>query len=209
MPAAQSRLVCRIRWGPRPHGDGDGVNFAIFGGSAEQVYICLFDPSGTQELRRVRYPNAPTACGMATSKALGRRSGTACGRTAPYEPERGHRYNVNKLLVDPYARALSGTVRWSEALFGYRMASPRADLSFDRRDSAADVPKSVVTSEQFDWGADRAPRVAWADTVIYETHLRGLTMRLPGIPEAQTRYGGGARSRAHHRLSARAGDHGH
>ena len=74
---------------------------------------------------------------------------------------------------------------WSDALYGYRVASPREDLSFDRRDSAACVPKGVVTDEKFDWSADRAPRVPWADTVIYETHLRGLTMRLPGIPDAQ------------------------
>ena len=84
--------------------------------------------------------------------------------------------------MDPYARRLAGALRWSDALFGYRMGSPRVDLSFDRRDSASMVPKSVVTDERFDWGDDRSPRTPWPETVIYETHLRGLTMRLEDVP---------------------------
>ncbi|HEY4975635.1 MAG TPA: glycogen debranching protein GlgX, partial [Steroidobacteraceae bacterium] len=101
----------------------------------------------------------------------------------PYEPEQGHRYNANKLLLDPYARAVAGQLRWSDALYGYRISSPRADLSFDRRDSAFAMPKAVVTVDRFEWGDDRPPRTPWADTVIYETHLRGLTMRYGAIPE--------------------------
>jgi glycogen operon protein len=93
------------------------------------------------------------------------------------------RYNANKLLLDPYAHRLAGSLRWSDALFGYRIISPRADLSFDRRDSAFHMPKGVVSTQQFEWGEDRPPRIAWCDTVIYECHLRGLTMRLEGVPE--------------------------
>ncbi|HEX4050947.1 MAG TPA: glycogen debranching protein GlgX [Steroidobacteraceae bacterium] len=179
--------------------DATGVNFAVFGGRAEQVYVCLFDPSGRQELRRVALPECTDEiwhghiAGVGVGQLYGLRA------HGPYEPEQGHRYNANKLLVDPYARALAGTLRWSDALFGYRVASPRADLSFDRRDSAAGVPKSVVTDEQFDWQGDRPPGVPWADTIIYEAHLRGLTMRLPGIPEAQR---GSAAALGHERTIA-------
>jgi isoamylase len=99
----------------------------------------------------------------------------------PYRPEEGHRFNPHKLLLDPYARRFAGTVRWSDALFGYRVHSPRADLSYDRRDSAPGVLKAVVTEDIFDWGDDRAPNVPWSKTVIYETHVRGLTMRREDI----------------------------
>ena len=91
-------------------------------------------------------------------------------------PPRGYRFNPHKLLLDPYARLLSGPLRWTDALFGYRVNSPRADLSFDRRDSVAGMLKAVVTDDMFDWGDDRPPNVPWSNTVIYEAHLRGLTM---------------------------------
>ena len=101
----------------------------------------------------------------------------ACGyRAFGPEPHAGHRFNHNKLLLDPYARALSGDVHWSDALYGYRLHSPRGDLSFDRRDSAPAMAKGVVTDDSFNWGDDRSPAVPWADTVIYEAHVRGLTM---------------------------------
>ena len=188
-PAVGAVLAGTVSAGtPYPLGataDADGVNFAVFAGSAEQVYVCLFDPSGRQEVRRVALPECTDE--IWHGHIAGLRVGQLYGLRAhgPYEPERGHRYNANKLLLDPYARSLAGTLRWSDALYGYRMASPRADLSFDRRDSAAGVPKGVVTDEQFDWAGDRAPRVPWSDSVIYEAHLRGLTMRLPDIPAAQ------------------------
>src|ERR1035438_538266 len=113
--------------------------------------------------------------------------GPLCGARArgPYVAEQGNRYNANKLLLDPYARALSGPLRWSDALYGYRITSPRADLSFDRRDSAFAMPKAVVTVDRFDWGEDRPPRTPWADSVLYETHLRGLSMRHGAVPERQ------------------------
>ena len=115
-------------------------------------------------------------------------SGTAIFRTprpgllygyrafGPYDPQDGHRFNPHKLLIDPYARRLAGKLRWSDALFGYRVNSSRADLSLDRRDSAPGALKAVVTDESFNWGDDKPPAIPWADTVIYEVHLRGFTM---------------------------------
>jgi isoamylase len=161
----------------------EGTNFAVFAGNATQVELCLFDASGRHELQRLALPECTDGIwhGCVPSVSAGQLYGYRV--YGPYEPERGHRYNANKLLLDPYARALSGSLRWSDALYGYRLSSPRADLSFDRRDSAFAVPKAKVTAEQFDWGEDRAPRTPWSDTVIYEAHLRGFTMRLDGIAE--------------------------
>jgi glycogen operon protein len=161
----------------------EGCNFAVFAENAEQVELCLFDASGRQELRRLVLRECTDGVwhGYVGAVAAGQLYGYRAH--GPYLPEQGHRYNVNKLLLDPYARKLGGALRWSDALYGYRLTSPRADLSFDRRDSAFAMPKAVVTQDRFDWGDDRPPRTPWNDTIIYETHLRGLTMRLPDIPE--------------------------
>jgi glycogen operon protein len=163
----------------------DGCNFAVFAGGADQVELCLFDGGGRHELRRL--PLRECTDGVWHGAVPGIEPGQLYGYRAfgPYEPDQGARYNANKLLLDPYARGVAGAIRWSDALYGYRLTSPRADLSFDRRDSAFAMPKGVVTTEQFDWGEDRAPRTPWSDTIIYETHLRALTMRLEGIPEQQ------------------------
>ncbi len=171
---------------PHPLGatwHADGTNFAVFAGNAEKLELCLFDPSGRTELRRVIMPECTD--GVWHGYVPGLPPGQLYGYRAhgPYDPQRGHRYNANKLLLDPYARALSGSVRWSDALYGYRLTSPRADLSLDRRDSAFAMPKAVVTVDRFDWGEDRAPGTPWGDTVIYEAHLRGLSMRHSGVPE--------------------------
>jgi len=165
--------------------EAQGTNFAVFAGNATQLELCLFDTSGRRELQRLDLPECTD--GVWHGWVPGVFAGQLYGYRAhgPYEPQRGHRYNANKLLLDPYARALSGSLRWSDALYGYRVTSPRTDLSFDRRDSAFAVPKAVVTAEQFDWGEDQAPRTPWTDTVIYEAHLRGLTMRLEGIAERE------------------------
>jgi isoamylase len=180
-------VPCRVLVGaPGPlgaHWDGRGTNFAVFAEHAELLQLCLFDPSGRQELRRVALPECTDGVWhgylpeMAPGQVYGYRA------HGPYRPEHGHRFNPNKLLLDPYARRLVGSFRWSDALFGYRIGSPRADLSYDRRDSAPGVPKGVVSGERFDWGDDRPPQVPWSESVIYEAHLRGLTMRLEGIPE--------------------------
>jgi glycogen operon protein len=165
--------------------DASGTNFAVYAGHAEQVELCLFDPSGRTEQRRLPMPECTDGVWHAYVPNLP--PGQLYGYRAhgPYVPEQGHRYNANKLLLDPYARALSGPLRWSDALYGYRITSPRADLSFDRRDSAFAMPKAVVTVDRFDWGEDRPPRTPWADTVLYETHLRGLSMRHGAVPERQ------------------------
>ncbi len=102
----------------------------------------------------------------------------------PYDPERGHRFNPNKLLIEPYAAALSGPMRWSDAHFGYDAADPTLDLSFDERDSAPGTPKCRVIDPAFTWEDDRPPRTPWHDTVIYELHVRGMTMRHPQVPPA-------------------------
>src|ERR1700687_3237930 len=114
----------------------EGCNFAVFAGSAEQVDLCLFDAGGRQELRRLALRECTD--GVWHGYVPGVKPGQLYGYRAhgPYLPEQGHRYNVNKLLLDPYARKLGGAMRWSDALYGYRTTSPRADLSFDRRDRA-------------------------------------------------------------------------
>jgi glycogen operon protein len=168
------------RGNPYPLGatwDGLGANFAVFSAHAERIELCLFDPTGRREVTRIDLPECTDE--VWHGYLPNARAGQIYGYRAhgPYRPQDGHRFNPHKLLLDPYARRLSGTLRWSDALFGYRVNSPRADLSFDRRDSAPSLPKAVVTDDVFDWGDDRPPNVQWSKTVIYEAHLRGLTMR--------------------------------
>src|SRR3546814_321365 len=99
----------------------------------------------------------------------------------PYDPRRGHRFNHHKLLIDPYAKALTGEVRWHDACFGYRIGSSRGDLSFDRRDSASVMPKSIVVDPVGTWGRDARPMTPWSDTVIYEAHVKGMTALHPDV----------------------------
>ncbi|GLK81499.1 glycogen debranching protein GlgX [Methylopila turkensis] len=161
--------------------DGLGVNFAVFSSNAEQIDLCLFDPSGRREIARVALPEKTDE--VFHGYLAGARAGLLYGFRAhgPYDPQHGHRFNPNKLLLDPYAKQISGEVRWSDALYGYRLHSPRGDLSYDRRDSAPGMPKAIVTDDAFNWGDDRPPNVPWSETVIYEAHLRGLTMQRPDI----------------------------
>ncbi|NUT15713.1 MAG: glycogen debranching protein GlgX [Cupriavidus sp.] len=158
------------------HWDGLGVNFAVFSAHASRIELCLFSDNGRKELARLPLPECTDEIwhGYLPNAALG----TLYGYRAhgPYDPGHGHRFNPHKLLLDPYARQLSGPVRWSDALFGYRLQSARADLTPDRRDSAPTMPKAVVVDESFHWGDDRPPAVPWPATVIYEAHLRGLSM---------------------------------
>ena len=100
----------------------------------------------------------------------------------PYEPENGYRFNPAKLLIDPYAKALAGTVDWNQPVFGYPLGNPNEDLEKDDRDSAAGVPKGVVTTPHFDWENDRPPLTPWHDSIIYELHVKGFSARNPGIP---------------------------
>src|SRR5256714_5150434 len=156
--------------------DGLGTNFAVFSAHAERVDLCLFDPSGKRQIHAFTLPERTDE--VWHGYLPNARAGVLYGYRAygPYDPQNGHRFNQYKLLLDPYARRIAGDLRWSDALFGYRVNSPRADLSFDRRDSAPGMYKAVVTDESFNWADDRPPHVPWSDTVIYEVHLRGLSM---------------------------------
>jgi glycogen debranching enzyme GlgX len=162
--------------------NGKGVNFALFSENAERVELCLFDPSGRSETERIElreYTN-DVWHGYLSEVVPGQLYGYRV--FGPYVPERGHRFNHHKLLIDPYARMLQGQFDWNDAVFGYDKASPDGDLSFDTRDSAPFVPKCCVVDPAFTWGADRPPRRPWHDTVIYELHVRGFTMLHPDVP---------------------------
>lgn len=164
------------------HWDGHGTNFALFSAHADAVELCLFDDSGKHETARLRLPECTN--GIWHGYLPNARAGQLYGYRVhgPYRPEEGHRFNPNKLLLDPYARKIAGELKWSDALYGYRIGARQGDLSFDRRDSAFAMPKAVVVAEHFDWGNDRPPNLPWSDTVIYEAHLRGLTMRRDDLP---------------------------
>lgn len=164
------------------HWDGEGVNFALFSQHAEKVELCLFDESGRRERQRINIRERTDDvwhCYLPEA-----RPGLAYGYRVhgPYKPEEGHRFNPNKLLVDPYGKDLIGQLRWGDALYGYTIGSKRGDLSFDRRDSASLMPKSRVLEPAFTWGDDRRPVVPWQDMVIYEMHVRGFTMTHPAVP---------------------------
>ena len=170
---------------PHPVGatwDGRGTNFAVFSAHADKVELCLFDRQGRRELERIALRECSDEIwhGYVPEVIPGQRYGYRA--YGPYEPEAGHRFNPNKLLLDPYAKRLSGRFVWSDAHFGYRTGSARHDLSFDRRDNARGVPKSVVVDEAFTWADDRAPNVPWHDTIIYEAHVKGLTIGRDDVP---------------------------
>ena len=166
--------------------DGEGVNFALFSEHAEAVTLMLFEdpragvPSDvvplTEKTDQVWHVYLPDV-----------RPGALYGYKVdgPYDPGAGHRFNPHKLLIDPYAKAVSGPIDWSDDLFGYTVGDPAEDLSFDTRDSASALPKSVVVDPSFTWQDDRPPRTPWNRTVIYETHVRGMTMQHPGVPAHQ------------------------
>jgi len=178
----------RIREGlPFPLGatwDGLGVNFALFSANATKVELCLFDAAGEVELERIElleYTDE-TWHGYLPDAHPGQVYGYRVH--GPYDPQNGHRFNPNKLLIDPYAKQLVGELTWSEALFGYTIGHPDADLSFDERDSAPFVPKCKVIDPAHTWGRDHRLNVPWERTLIYEAHVRGLTMTHPAVPEA-------------------------
>ncbi len=172
---------------PFPRGaswDGAGTNFALFSAHASMVELCLFDADGKTELERVTLPEYTDQIfhGYLPSVRPGQFYGYRVH--GPFEPEAGHRFNPNKLLLDPYARAHAGTLEWNPALFGYQMETGD-DLTFDERDSAPFVPKSVVVDPDFDWkGQPRQRATPWERTILYEAHVKGFTMRNPKVPEA-------------------------
>jgi len=178
----------RLREGlPFPLGatwDGLGVNFALFSANATKVELCLFDATGEVELERIALPEYTdeTFHGYLPDAHPGLIYGYRV--YGPYDPQNGHRFNHHKLLIDPYAKQLVGELKWSEALFGYTIGHPDADLSFDERDSAPFVPKCKVIDPAHTWGHDHRLVVPWERTIFYETHVRGISMRHPAVPEA-------------------------
>ena len=172
--------------------DGAGVNFAIYSEYATDMDLCLFKgPAGSRErppIRMTERTDQVWHCYLP-----GMKPGLHYGFRAhgPYEPTAGHRFNPNKLLLDPYAKAIDGTINWSDAAFGYKVGSKEKDLKMDLRDSARCLPKCLVVDDSFDWEGDEHPRNAWHQTLIYELHVKGYTIRHPDVPkQLRGTYGG-------------------
>ncbi len=165
--------------------DGFGVNFALFSAHATRVELCLFDgPDATREARRLVLPEQTAMVWHGYLPDV--RPGQVYGYRVhgPYAPERGHRFNPNKVLLDPYAKAVARKVRWGAfEMFGYQVGDPGDDLTIDSRDNAALAPLAEVVDPAFTWGPDRPLRTPWHETIIYELHVKGFTARHPGIPE--------------------------
>ncbi len=179
----------RLRPGrPYPLGstwDGEGVNFALFSENATAVELCLFNHKDQdEETHKIRVEERTDQVWHLYLPEA--RPGQLYGYRVhgPYEPQAGHRFNPSKLLIDPYAKALTGIVKWSDALFGYRIGDPKADLSLDEQNSAGGMPKGIVIDQAFSWGGDHLLDIPWSQTVIYEVHVKGLTMRHPDVPES-------------------------
>ncbi len=172
-------------WPMGPSIVGEGVNFAVFSAHATKIEICLFSDDGRTELGRIALPERDGDVWHGHIAGIG--PGTRYGLRVhgPYEPQRGHRFNPHKLLLDPYARQIEGKLRWSKALMGYHVGSPMGDLSFSTRDSAFAVPKCVITGpDDFDWQGDAPLSHSCCDTLIYEGHVKGLTATHPGVDPA-------------------------
>jgi isoamylase len=164
--------------------DTGGVNFALFSAHAERVELCLFDENGVTETARLELPEYTNEVWHGYVPGL--KPGALYGYRVhgPYDPSSGHRFNASKLLIDPYARELTGDIKWSNALFGYDIASGEKDLSFDQTDSAPNMPKCrIVEPNSYDWKSDRPPGVSWSRTIVYEAHVKGFTRLHPAVPE--------------------------
>jgi isoamylase len=181
-------LVATRVWPGRPYPlgatwDGMGVNFALFSENATKVELCLFDSVNAQsESQRIVLPERDEEVWHAYLPDL--RPGQLYGYRVdgPYQPQRGHRFNAHKIVLDPYAKSIGRDLRWDDALYGYpHGASNEAD--FDERDSAPFAPLACVIEPEFSWGDDRAPRTPWHETVVYEVHVKGFTRQHPQVPE--------------------------
>jgi isoamylase len=176
-----------VVWPGRPYPlgstwDGEGVNFALYSEHAEKVELCLFDSAGRRESLRITLPEQTDMVWHGYLPEI--RPGQLYGYRVygPYAPEQGHRFNHHKLLLDPYGKQVYGAIRWSDSHFGYKVGNKQEDLSFDRRDDAAGMPKNQVIDSAFTWGTDRPPAIPWHETVIYELHVKGFTMCHPDVP---------------------------
>ncbi|MEI7446580.1 MAG: 4-alpha-glucanotransferase, partial [Burkholderiales bacterium] len=167
------------------HADGDGVNVAVFSRHATRIELCLFDDAGTAELARIELP-ARTG-DVFHGRLPGARPGLVYGLRAhgPYAPRDGHRFNPNKLLLDPHARELVGGFRWNDAVLGYTAGDPDGTFSYDVRDSAPFVPKARVATPATP-RPDRPPRPGrpWGETVLHELHVKGFSIANPAVPPA-------------------------
>jgi len=164
--------------------DGLGVNFALFSANATRVELCLFDSKGERELARVELPEYTDEVWHGYLPDARPYTIYAYRVHGPFAPEAGHRFNPNKLLLDPYARALVGELVWNDAVYGFNPGMPGADITFNDRDSAKYMPKCRVVDPAFTWGRDDPPGVPWEQTIFYETHVRGFTKLHPAVPEA-------------------------
>src|SRR5579863_5447038 len=179
---------------PYPQGatwDGTGANFSIYSEGATGVDLCLFDEPCGGQCRTI--PIRESTGHVWHCYVPGVRLGQYYGFRihGPYEPEKGHRFNPAKLLIDPYAKGLAGGVNWDAPVFGYELGNPDADLRPDQQDDACAVPKGVVIASDFDWGNDRPPLTPLHDSILYEVHVKGFTARHPQIPEElRGTYGG-------------------
>ena len=176
-------------WPGRPYPlgatwDGEGVNFAIFSENATGVELCLFRKhEDAEEMVKIGMPERTDQvwhCYLPDVRPAQLYGYRVHG---PYKPEEGHRFNPGKLLIDPYAKAISGTIKWSNALFAYKVGGEKEDLEPDFSNSAGGVPKSVVIDSAFTWAGDHPPRTPWNRTVIYEAHVKGMTIQHPDVPE--------------------------
>ncbi|KMQ49766.1 Glycogen debranching enzyme [Chitinispirillum alkaliphilum] len=172
---------------PYPRGaiwDGTGTNFSLFSEHAEYVELLLFDSiDATEPVRTVRFPEKSASTWHCYLPGVVPGQLYAYRVYGPYDPSAGHRFNSSKALIDPYARAITGDVSWDDSLFGYKIGESQEDLIPDERDSAPFIPKSVVIDGSFDWEEDTNPQIPWNRTVIYETHVKGMTKEHPDIPE--------------------------
>ncbi len=164
--------------------NGQGVNFALYSENATGVELCLFNSAAdNKESSKVRVRERTHNVwhvfvpGLAPGQLYGYRV------HGPYEPHNGHRFNGNKLLIDPYAKALSGIINWHNSLFGYNLGQEGSDLTFNEEDSAPFIPKSIVIDQTFNWENDQHPNIPYHKSIIYEAHVKGLTKLHPGIPE--------------------------
>ncbi len=164
--------------------DGEGVNFAIFSQNASGVELCLYDESDpSRETHRIPLTERTHGVWHCYSPDIRPGQLYAYRVHGPYAPAQGMRFNHHKVLLDPYAYAIAGRIQWDDSVFGYEVGHPDQDLSFSTSDSAPYVPKCVVVDQAFTWGDDRPPKIPWRDTLIYEAHVKGMTMKHPEVPE--------------------------
>lgn len=162
--------------------DGKGTNFALYSENATGVEICLFDKQNNETRITINEVSNFVWHGYLPGIGPGQRYGFRV--SGPYEPHNGHRFNPNKLLIDPYAKALDGDCRYGQSAFGYLWEDPEADLSYSEDDDSHLVPKAVVIDETFDWEQDELLRIPAHESIIYETHVRGFTKLHPDIPQS-------------------------